>query len=103
MVKAITTIYLQSEVLEEAKAKGLNISLLCEEALKAVLNKENSLGISLEKQAEEGRKKALFEKNLNVLRILYVNPQKHKTFVKYAQMFCKSYNMPFEELVKLIR
>jgi uncharacterized protein YggU (UPF0235/DUF167 family) len=100
MVKAITTIYLQSGILEEAKARKLEISRICEEALKLSLNHEansgkveGALGNFLTHQAEK-------KKDIDIIKRL--SRKRDEKFSHALRVYCAKYNIELSEAVKEI-
>lgn len=98
MVKSISTIYISSEILTEAKAKNLPISQICEEALKLSLNVDTNtgsvggaLGTFLNLQAEK-------KKDMETIRRLSRN--RDQRFNRALKAFGEKYSMELIEVLK---
>ena len=98
MVKSISTIYIDALILAEAKQQHLEISRICEEALKCSIgNTENTgttagaLGNFLNHQAEKNKDFEIVKK----LRLK--SPEKYNQGLKILQ---SKYNLDWAELVK---
>lgn len=98
MVKSISTIYISSEILQLAKQKGLNISDICEEALKLSVNQElnhgkveGALGLFLNTQAEK-------KKDIEYIRKL--STKRDERFHSVLKAFALKHNLQLHEAIK---
>ena len=103
MVKSIVTVYINSEILSLAKAKELNISSLCEEAMK--------IAVSSDSNDAKGALKNFFNtqiektKDIRIIRKLSEkrgNPHNDELFRRSLRMFCEKYGLELAEAVKLV-
>ncbi len=105
MVKSISTIYIESEVLNAAKLAGLPISQICEEALKLSVQKqpegstgsvEGALGNFLNAQAEKN-------KDIQTIRKLGANRERDREgrFNRALKIFCEKYGLDMAQAIKV--
>jgi len=96
MVKSITTIYIESQLLEEAKIKKLNLSSLCEEAIKLSLN-------GVEGSVSGGLKNFLnhqAEKNKDLTILKRLRERNSEKFNPALRVFCEKYSVDTNHALK---
>lgn len=100
MVKTITTIYLNADILKEAKAQRLNISLLCEEALKETI-KGSGLGEALNIKAECSESATKTAKDNAILRNSFKKMHERVLteggYLRMLRAYCIKYKISKEE------
>lgn len=107
MVKSISTIYLDSDLLIEAKQKQVNISAICNEAIYLALQKgeegstAQAVGKFINNKVEERNSKEQYNKNVATLRKIF---QKTKIgelsqigYLKALKLFCNEYKIGSEQ------
>lgn len=96
MAKSIKSIYISSEVLTTCEEKKIDISGICEQALKLACAMGNNQGQNEEILALHLKEGAEKEKNIASLKRLY-NRRNEKNgeerFSKALTLFCNAYNV----------
>lgn len=107
MVKSLSTIYIESSVLEEARVKKLPVSRICEEALRASLGAnsgsvEGALGNMLNHKAEMSKDIEVL-KRLSKVREEKYTPQtkaRHEAFGQGLTNFANKYKLTRQEALE---
>lgn len=97
MVKSISTIYIDSEVLQKAKEKSLEISSICEIALKTALSCDENAGTAagafgkyLNNHAEQIRDIGTLRKSWSKRNL---DDNTNARFEKMLRLFCEKYSV----------
>jgi hypothetical protein len=100
MAKSFKTIYFESELMLEAERQKVDLNLLCNEALRAVLNKDvnsgsvaGAVGNFLDTEAEK-------TKDLQVLKRL--SRVRDERFNQGLRIYCSKYGLELHEALKLV-
>lgn len=106
MAKSIKSVYFESEVLIEAEKQGIDVNLICNEALRALVfqdkvKPENTEVMKeMQEKAERDKNDAIIQRMFNARTdaVGQVNKSAHRRFVQALKVYCEAYRLNEDEV-----
>lgn len=105
MAKSFKTVYFKSENLLEAERQGLNVNLICDEALKLAVNRDLNKGTEAGEMGQYLDKQVLRQKNLKAMQKLSRErntPMGQEKFTHNLRLYCIEYGLELNQGLKEI-